>query len=129
MEQRKYQFLGFVVILLSIGFLNYFRKLITLKIKLGKKGKILYLATMVVFIVGIMFVLYFTNINNIVSFCLGLMVAALSEHIAKLFLVVGDNFNPIVVKIIKRYFNIDLTKEIEDFDGTSKFTNKENTNK
>lgn len=113
MEQRKHQFLGFVVILLIIGFLNYFRRIINGH-KFTKYGKILYLTTMITFVVGIMFVLYYTDLNNIVSFLIGLFVTTLSEHIAKLFIIIGDNFNPIVLKIIKKFTNVDLSDELLD---------------
>lgn len=111
MEQRKHQFLGLIVILLIIGFLNYFRKIVN-GYKFSKYGKILYLTTMISFVVGIMFVLYFTELNNIVSFAIGLFVTTLSEHIAKLFVSLGDNFNPILTKIIKKFFGIDLKEEL-----------------
>lgn len=111
MAQRKHQFLGFVVILLLIGFLQYVRKIVN-GYKLSKTGKILYLATMVVFTVGTMFVLYYSEVSNIVSFLLGLLVTATSEHIARLFLIIGDNFNPIIVKLVKKYFKIDLSEEL-----------------
>lgn len=111
MEQKRHQFMGFVVILLFVGFLNYFRKLSN-GYKFSKNGKILYLSTMVTFVIGIMFVLYYTNMNNIASFLIGLLVTTLSEHIAKLFMTVGDNFNPIVVKFIKNKFDVDLSKEL-----------------
>lgn len=113
MEQRKHQFLGFIVILLIIGFLNYFRRIINGH-KFTKHGKILYLATMITFVVGIMFVLYFTELNNILSFLIGLFVTTLSEHIAKLFVVIGDNFNPIVAKILKKTTDIDLKDELKN---------------
>ena len=113
MENRKQQFLGFVVILLIIGFLNYFRRIIN-GYKFTKYGKILYLATMISFVIGIMFVLYYTELNNILSFIIGLFVTMLSEHIAKFFVVLGDNFNPIVCKIIKKFTGIDLSKDLID---------------
>ncbi len=113
MEQRRHQFLGFIIILLIIGFLNYFRRILHGH-KFTKYGKILYLATMITFVVGIMFVLYFTNLNNIVSFCIGLAVTTLSEHIAKLFIIIGDNFNLILAKILKKISGIDLTEELSD---------------
>lgn len=111
LEEKKNQFLGFVIILLIVGFLNYFRKVMN-GLKLSRTGKILYLITMITFIVGTMFVLYFTKVNNICAFLIGLTVTALSENIAKIFLLVGDKFTPIVVKIIKTYFKIDLSKEL-----------------
>lgn len=110
-EERKHQFFGFVVILLIIGFLNYFRK-ISYGFHLTKTGKILYLTTMITFVSGIMFVLYFTNLNNIVSFLIGLSVTTLSEHLAKLFLIIGDNFNSIFCKIVKKYLKLDLDDEL-----------------
>jgi hypothetical protein len=113
MEGRKNQFFVFSIILLAIGFLQYFRKIAN-GYKLSKTGKILYLSTMIIFTVGAMFVLYFTQLNNILSFCIGLLITTFSEHIAKLFLVIGDNFNPIVAKIIKFFFKIDLTKELKN---------------
>lgn len=110
LEDKKNQFFGFVIILLIIGFLNYFRKVMN-GLMLSRVGKILYLFTMITFVVGIMFVLYFTDLNNIFSFMIGLMVTALSENIAKLFLILSDKFNPIVVKIFKVYLKLDLTTE------------------
>lgn len=129
MEQRKHQFLGFVVILLIIGFLNYFRRIINGH-KFTKYGKILYLTTMITFVVGIMFVLYYTDLNNIVSFLIGLFVTTLSEHIAKLFIIIGDNFNPIVLKIIKKFTNVDLSDELLDKNelDNSKDNSKDNSN-
>lgn len=123
MEQRKHQFLGFIVILLVIGFLNYFRRIINGH-KFTKYGKILYLATMITFVVGIMFVLYFTELNNIVSFLIGLFVATLSEHIAKMFVSLGDNFNPIAVKILKKFTGVDLKDELCDCDKKDENVNK-----
>lgn len=111
MEQRKHQFFGFIIILLIIGFLNYFRRILHGH-RFTKYGKILYLTTMLTFVVGIMFVLYYTNLNNIVSFCIGLAVTTLSEHIAKLFIVIGDNFNLILAKALKKVTGIDLTDEL-----------------
>lgn len=111
MEQRKHQFFGFIIILLIIGFLNYFRRILHGH-KFTKYGKILYLATMITFVVGIMFLLYWTNLNNIVSFCIGLLVTTLSEHIAKLFVTIGDNFNAIFAKFVKKFTGVDISKEI-----------------
>lgn len=122
MEQRKHQFLGFIFILLVIGFLNYFRRIVNGH-KFTKYGKILYLATMITFVVGIMFVLYFTELNNIVSFLIGLFVTTLSEHIAKLFVSLGDNFNPIAVKLIKKFSGLDLKEELCDKKDTEKESN------
>lgn len=110
-DQRKHQFLGFIIILLIIGFLNYFRRILHGH-KFTKYGKILYLTTMITFVVGIMFVLYYTELNNIISFCIGLIVTTLSEHIAKLFIIIGDNFNLILAKILKRTTGIDLSNEL-----------------
>lgn len=110
-DQRKHQFLGFIIILLIIGFLNYFRRILHGH-KFTKYGKILYLTTMITFVVGIMFVLYYTELNNILSFCIGLIVTTLSEHIAKLFIIIGDNFNLILAKILKRTTGIDLSNEL-----------------
>lgn len=111
METKKQQYLGFIVILLIIGYLNYFRRL-TNGYKLSKTGRILYLATMVVFTVGTMFVLYYTNLNNIVSFAIGLVAATMSEHIAKLIMIIGDNFNPLICKLMKKFFGIDISEEL-----------------
>nr|DAJ29051.1 MAG TPA: hypothetical protein [Caudoviricetes sp.] len=113
MENRRQQFLGFVVILLIIGFLNYFRRILN-GYKFTRYGKILYLATMISFVIGIMFVLYYTDLNNILSFTIGVFVTMLSEHIAKFFVALGDNFNPIVCKIIKRFTGIDLTNDLSE---------------
>lgn len=127
MEQRKHQFLGFVVILLLIGFLNYFRRIINGH-KFTKYGKILYLTTMITFVVGIMFVLYYTDLNNIVSFLIGLFVTTLSEHIAKLFIIIGDNFNPIVLKIIKKFTGVDLSDELLEKNKLDNLESKDNDN-
>lgn len=94
-----------------LGFLNYFRRVLSGH-KFTKHGKILYIVTMVVFVVSIMFVLYYTQLNNIVSFLIGLCVTTLSEPLAKLFIVLSDNFNLILVKVVKKYFGIDLSNEI-----------------
>jgi hypothetical protein len=119
MEQRKNQFFIFSLILLIIGFLQYFRK-IAGGFKLGKTGKILYLLTMIIFTISIMIVLYFTALNNVVSFCLGLVVTTLSEHIAKLFLILGNNFNSIITKIIIKLSGIDLSDELNEKQTTDK---------
>lgn len=119
MEKRKFEFLGFVVILLLVGFLNYIRK-ITIGLKLSKTGKFLYLATMITFTVGIMFVLYFTNLNNILSFLIGLGVVTLSEQCARLFITVGNHFNTIVGKIFNKVFGIDITDELKEDDPSKK---------
>lgn len=127
MEQRKHQFLGFVVILLLIGFLNYFRRIIN-GYKFTKYGKILYLTTMITFVVGIMFVLYYTDLNNIVSFLIGLFVTTLSEHIAKLFIIIGDNFNPIILKILKKFTGVDLSEELLEKNELDNLESKDNDN-
>lgn len=111
MEQRKNQFLIFTISLLSIGFIQYLRKIAN-GYKLNQTGKILYLATMVIFTVTIMIVLYYSKLNNILAFCIGLAVVTLSEQIAKLFLILGNNFNQIIIKILKTFFNLDLDKTI-----------------
>lgn len=113
MEERKQQFYGFVVILLIIGFLNYFRR-INAGMKLSKSVKIIHILTMIVFIVGTMFVLYYTELNNILSFCIGLFMANFSEHIAKMIVVLGDNFNIIFAKFFKKYTGVDISKELTD---------------
>ena len=111
MEERKQQFYGFVIILLIIGFLNYFRR-INAGMKLSKIGKIIRILTMIVFIVGTMFVLYYTELNNILSFCIGLFMANFSEHIAKMIVVLEDNFNIIFAKFFKKYTGVDISKEL-----------------
>lgn len=111
MEERKHQFYGFVIILLIIGFLNYFRRIIA-GMKLPKSGKIIHILTMIVFVVGTMFVLYYTELNNILSFCIGLFMANFSEHIAKMIVVLGDNFNIIFAKFFKNYTGVDISKEL-----------------
>ena len=111
MEERKQQFYGFVTILLIIGFLNYFRR-INAGMKLSKIGKIIRILTMIVFIVGTMFVLYYTELNNILSFCIGLFMANFSEHIAKMIVVLEDNFNIIFAKFFKKYTGVDISKEL-----------------
>lgn len=111
MEERKQQFYGFVIILLIIGFLNYFRRINT-GMKLSKSSKIIHILTMIVFVVGTMFVLYYTELNNILSFCIGLFIANFSEHIAKMIVVLGDNFNIIFAKFFKKYTGVDISKEL-----------------
>lgn len=111
MEERKQQFYGFVIILLIIGFLNYFRR-INAGMKLSKSGKIIHILTMIVFVVGTMFVLYYTELNNILSFCIGLFMANFSEHIAKMIVVLGDNFNIIFAKFFKKYTGVNISKEL-----------------
>lgn len=111
MEERKQQFYGFAIILLIIGFLNYFRR-INAGMKLSKSGKIIHILTMNVFVVGTMFVLYYTELNNILSFCIGLFMANFSEHIAKMIVVLGDNFNIIFAKFFKKYTGVDISKEL-----------------
>lgn len=111
MEERKQQFCGFVIILLIIGFLNYFRR-INAGMKLSKSGKIIHILTMIVFVVGTMFVLYYTELNNILSFCIGLFMANFSEHIAKMIVVLEDNFNIIFAKFFKKYTGVDISKEL-----------------
>lgn len=110
-ETRKHQFFGFVVILLIIGFLQYFRKILNGH-KFSKYGKFLYIITMMTFVSGIMFILYFTEMNNILSFLIGLFVATMSEHIAVLFLAIGNNFNVIAARIIQKYTGINLEEEL-----------------
>lgn len=81
---------------------------------------------MLVFVVGTMFVLYYTELNNILSFCIGLFMANFSEHIAKMFIVLGDNFNVIIAKIFKKYTGVDISKELTDNDATEKGSDKSN---
>lgn len=123
MEERKQQFYGFVIILLIIGFLNYFRR-INAGMKLSKSGKIIHILTMIVFVVGMMFVLYYTELNNILSFCIGLFMANFSEHIAKMIVVFGDNFNIIFAKFFKKYTGVDISKELTN--TTEKDSDKSN---
>lgn len=111
MEERKQQFYGFVIILLIIGFLNYFRR-INAGMKLSKSSKIIRILTMIVFIMGTMFVLYYTELNNILSFCIGLFMANFSEYIAKMIVVLEDNFNIIFAKFFKKYTGVDISKEL-----------------
>ena len=111
MEERKQQFYGFSIILLIIGFLNYFRR-INAGMKMSKSGKIIHILTMIVFVVGTMFVLYYTELNNILSFCIGLFMANFSEHIAKMIVVLEDNFNIIFAKFFKKYTGVDISKEL-----------------
>ena len=110
--ERKHQFLFFSVILLIIGFLQYFRKIAN-GLKMNVVQKILYLSTMITFTISIMIVLYFTNLDGLVPFCLGLGVVILSEPIAKLFLIIGDNFNKIIIKIVKKFTGLDLSDELK----------------
>lgn len=121
MENRKHQFLVFIIILLIVGFLTYFRRIINGH-KFTKYGKVLYIVTMIVFVVGIMVVLYLTEVNNIISFLIGLFVATMSEHIAQLFLLIGNNFNSVLVKVIRKFTGLDFSNEI-------KITNQPEENK
>lgn len=81
---------------------------------MNKVQKILYLTTMVTFTVGIMVILYFSNYESLLSFCLGLCVCICSEHIAKLFLVIGDKFNLIIINVVKTWIGVDLSEELKD---------------
>lgn len=67
---------------------------------------------MMTFVSGIMFILYFTEMNNIISFLIGLFVATMSEHIAVLFLAIGNNFNVIAARIIQKYTGINIEEEL-----------------
>ena len=67
---------------------------------------------MMTFVSGIMFILYFTEMNNILSFLIGLFVATMSEHIAVLFMTIGNNFNVIAARIIQKYTGINLEEEL-----------------
>lgn len=125
-ETRKHQFFGFVVILLIIGFLQYFRKILNGH-KFSKYGKFLYIITMMTFVSGIMFILYFTEMNNILSFLIGLFVATMSEHIAVLFLAIGNNFNVIAARIIQKYTGINLEDELTDKKSTDRKTQADQT--
>lgn len=78
---------------------------------------------MIVFVVGTMFVLYYTELNNILSFCIGLFMANFSEHIAKMIVVLGDNFNIIFAKFFKKYTGVDISKELTDNDATEEGSN------
>jgi hypothetical protein len=118
MEHRKNQFFIFSILLLIIGFLQYVRK-ISNGYKLNKIQKILYLITLIVFTITIMIILYFTELNNLISFCLGLVVATSSEHIAKLFLVIGNNFDSILAKILKKVTNIDFSEDLIENNNTT----------
>lgn len=111
MENRKTQFLGFVTILLTVGFLQYFRKVIT-GYKLSKARKILYLSTMITFTIGSMYVMYTTTVDELMAFSIGLFITTFSEHIAKSLITMGDNFNSILGKLIKKYTKIDITSEL-----------------
>lgn len=126
-EDKKNQFFGFIVILLLVGFLNYFRKVMN-GLQLSRAGKILYLITMITFIIGTMFLLYFAQINNIVAFLIGLAVTALSENIAKLFLILGDKFNPIVAKVTKEYLKVDITEELKEIEKPKIKTSQQTRN-
>lgn len=85
---------------------------------------------MIIFVVGIMFLLYFTELNNIISFCIGLLVATSSEYIAKLYIQIGENFNPIIVKVLKKISGIDLSDELlTDEDRKKQESRKQKNNK
>lgn len=119
MEQRKNQFLSFILILLSVGFLQYFRKIIN-RTLVDKVSKILYLATMIVFSISSMVVLYLSGLKEVTCFLIGLFITTMAEHIAKLFLTIGDNLPKILSKIIKHKFLIDIKKELEDINDEKK---------
>lgn len=112
-ENRQNEFFILTIILLIIGVLQYFRKIVN-GYKLDKLKKFLYITTLIVFSVSTMCVLYFSSLSNVLSFFIGLVVATSSEQIAKLFLIIGNNFNNIGIKIIKNYSGIDLKKELDD---------------
>lgn len=77
-----------------------------------------------------MFLLYFTELNNIISFGIGLLVATSSEYIAKLYVQIGENFNPIIVKVLKKIFGIDLSDELlTDEDRKKQESRKQKNNK
>jgi hypothetical protein len=85
---------------------------------------------MIIFVVGIMFLLYFTELNNIISFGIGLLVATSSEYIAKLYVQIGENFNPIIVKVLKKISGIDLSDELlTDEDRKKQESRKQKNNK
>lgn len=111
MEQRKQEFFAFAIILTIIGFLQYLRRIIS-GYKLSRNGKILYLCTMIVFTLSVIYIFYLTDISNVITFFIGLAVSVLSEHIAKLFMIIGDNFNAIISKCTNRYLKIDLTEQL-----------------
>ena len=90
---------------------------------------------MMTFVSGIMFILYFIEMNNILSFLIGLFVATMSEHIAVLFLAIGNNFNVIAARIIQKYTGINLEEELTGKKGgdaqqqaSSQSEEKQNTN-
>lgn len=77
-----------------------------------------------------MFLLYFTELNNIISFGIGLLVATSSEYIAKLYVQIGENFNPIIVKVLKKISGIDLSDELlTDEDRKKQESRKQKNNK
>ena len=84
---------------------------------------------MLTFVTGIMFILYFTEMNNILSFLIGLFVATMSEHIAILFMTIGNNFNTIVARIIQKYTGINLEKELNDKARGNDSTEEKHDNK
>lgn len=119
MENRKNQFFGFVVILLILGFLNYFRRLGN-GLKLSKSKKMVHIGTMITMVIGVMFVLYSSNINNLLSFLIGLSVAHLSEHISNFFILIGDNFNLLISKLLKKFVGIDIDSFVENDNDNNK---------
>jgi len=113
MENKKNQFFGFTLILLVIGFLQYFRKVASGNYNLSKVNKILYLSTMITFSIGTMYVLFSSEMKNILAFGIGLLMTTMSENIAKIIILVGDNFNSILVKLIKKWLEIDVSNELK----------------
>ena len=128
MENKKNQFFGFVIILLILGFLNYFRK-VGSGVKMTRNSKLVHIGTMITSVVGIMFVLYYTNLNNVLSFLVGLAVAHLSEHIANFFMLIGDHFNLLMVKIIKKVTGVDMSELIKTEDEDKEKSENEEKNK
>ncbi len=126
-NERQYQFYGLLLILLIIGFLNYFRKIMSGVQGLEKRSqKLIYIFTMVIFTTGTMFLLYFTNLNNIASFLIGLLVTTLSENLAQFLLKLQVNFDAIAAKFIYRYTKVDITPELKDKYNNQKEDDSEN---
>ena len=59
-----------------------------------------------------------------------MLVATSSEYIAKLYIQIGENFNPIIVKVLKKISGIDLSDELlTDEDRKKQESRKQKNNK
>ena len=127
-NNRESHFIIYTLLLVFIGFLQYLRKVSNGKLKMKKTGKLLYLSTLITFVFSGMLIMVYTEMSEALCFTIGLFIATLSEHIAKFFVFIGDNFNRILSLFIKRYFNVEIEIEINEETGETEEKNK-NKNK